>query len=370
MGKQSDTSKLSGDSHNQTPVFSTLIKNSVTSEELKSGIGFPKSFPFNVFPLASLHEYVMYHQMKTDWGTWVDQNFSNCSHDEGIILVEGANWGDWDAFGQNIRHCFSIDIRNFFNSNNIKLEELSFSLADLITETIMDKLKTELRLNNGQRDYQLGIICISKTLLSTIGKDLSELIAPLSLLARQLHFIDTFNSEMATFIKESKEIIYSGEYDNIQVLDKIIKESNKLNTQYNDIKSQGISSEQLPGKLYVSFTEEGLIRVLDIADPTSEHSEINIELPDISTALGTNIDFLKELTHITRKEKESFESNKMNRSLYRLQVIMTISLFTSLAALFSISFSQIEENWRLVVILIPIFAALTWGMYFFIKRGG
>lgn len=84
--------------------------------------------------------------------------------------------------------------------------------------------------------------------------------------------------------------------------------------------------------------------------------------------LKSRVEFLKELTHIARKEKESAESNRMNRALFRLQIIMAISLFTSAAALFSVSINQIESNWLVVVIMLAFSAVLTWGTYYFIRR--
>lgn len=58
--------------------FVQEFKNQGNSfDDIKNGKGFPASFPEKIFPLDKMQEYVMYHEMKSQWNDWLEEKFDS-----------------------------------------------------------------------------------------------------------------------------------------------------------------------------------------------------------------------------------------------------------------------------------------------------
>jgi len=346
-----------------------LQKHSSSFSDVKSGVAFPTSFPFDNFPLNNLSEFVMYHAMKTSWDSWLNSKYQDIDISENIFFVEGANWTDGDAYGERTRSAFREAVVAYFGVFDIKLKDFILTIADELAEMLQGKATDELRLSNDKRDYQLVIINIPMSQLKSLAINFSVLIEPFFTAQKVREKIDSFTTRTTQFISDSKEIIYTPGRDEIKSINKIITDSNRLITDYNELGNLKLDSQNMISELFLSY-ENDTISITPNKIPTAESREIatNFESGLYSHDIDSQINFLKELTYMARKEKESFESQQMNRSLFRLQIIMIVTLFTSLAALFSISLSQITNNWLVFVIILTISVFLAWGTYYFISR--
>jgi hypothetical protein len=293
--------------------------------EIKKGEGFPESYPFDIFPVENMEKHVMYGEMKTKWEKWLDEKFSDINKEHSIFILEGANWGDWDSMGKRFYGLLQSAVSEMFNKKGEFINEFIIEISESIKDMVMDKMTVKLRLNNKNRDYEFGVICLSYEQIESLASDLSPFIPEL---IRNQNISDKYNNfaeKLDKFIRDSKEIIYTGQYDDIKTLDNIIRESNRINTQYNELSDLGKKPQDILEQLVLSY-QNGHISIQKDEIPTGENEIIRLPVYFSSDDRFSNsqVEFLKELTHIARKEKESAESNRMNRALFRLQIIMTI----------------------------------------------
>ena len=346
-----------------------LQKHSSNFSEVKIGTAFPDSFPFDSFPIKNLSEHVMYHAMKTPWESWLDSKYQNINVSENLFFVEGANWGEWDAFGERTRIAFRESVGAYFKFFNVIMNDVILNIADELAEMIKDKATDELRLSNKKRDYQLIIINTSLNQLKLLAKNFFALIKPFLAAQKMKEKIESFTARTIQFKSISKEIIYTPGREDIKPINKIITESNRLINDSNELENLKLDSQNNVSELFLSY-ENDIISLTLQKIPTAENIVLatNFNSDSFSQEIASQIKFLKELTYMARKEKESYESQQMNKSLFRLQIIMIVTLFTSLAALFSISLSQIINNWLIFLIILTISVILAMGTYFFISR--
>jgi len=346
-----------------------LVKHGSTFIDIKSGASFPSSFPFDSFPLDKLSEFVMYNDMDTSWEVWLENNYKSVNVKESIFIAEGGNWGDWDAFGERIRNAFRDATKKYFSVFNFDLLDIIENIADELSRLFMDKEEKKLRLSNDNRDYQFKILRLSIEQIQSLAADFASFLDSFITMQTILEKFHSYQLSTGKLIENAKGVIYSADYSNIDALNKIIDESNKLIPVYNELKSIDYDSIDYIRELFVCFENDHIsLSVINI--PKAECKTININfdpsfyLREIESQLG----YLSELSHMARKEKESYELNRSSKSLFRLQIIMTISLFTSVAALFSISFGQIQSNWQTFAIIFFCSIVLTLGTYYFISR--
>ncbi len=353
----------------QEAFLSVFKEQSASFESVLNGQAFPESFPFKSFPLERLHEYVLYHKMKSDWKTHLEETFGDMERESSLYFVEGANWGDWDAFGAGIRTVLGKAMEAYFNVFNTRMDEVIDELRNEVSEILLEKTTDELRLSGDNRDYQLAVLKLHKEQIKMLATDLDALVEPLNEMQEAANRLKSFSDRMESFKKESKTAIYQGDYNDIDGLDQIIRESNRLITDYNEMRSGNFDPSNFLSEIYVAF-EDGQISISTTKDTTAEISvvETNFVVHTDSEKMEGQIEILRELTHMARKEKESLEANRMNKSLFRLQIIMTISLFTSAAALFTVSMSQVKSNWDIVLIMLGFSIVFTMGTYFFVAK--
>jgi len=342
-----------------------LKEHNNSFSDVKSGTAFPASFPFDSFPINNLSEYVMYHAMKTPWETWLDSRYQNIDVSENLFFVEGANWGEWDAFGERIRSAFREAVGAYFGFFNIRMEGVIIDIANELAEMMQDKATDELRLSNNNKDYRLIIINTSLNQLKLLAKNFSVLIEPLLIREK----IDSLTTKSKSFINDSKGILYRPNLKSIKSLNHLITESDRLITDYDELESPKLDPQNIIIELFLSY-ENDLISLTFQNIPTAENIVLTTNFGSVyySEIIASQTNFLKEITYTAWKEKEIYESRQMNKSLFRLQIIMIVTLFTSLAALFSISLSQIINNWLIFLIILVISVFLAWGTYFFISR--
>ncbi len=346
-----------------------MLKHGSSFDDVKSGKKFPDSYNFDSFPLDKLQEFAMYGKMETEWSGWLAKRFENINIEETVFFVEGAIWGKWDAFGERIRKALRAAIHEYFSAFDIESQEITNNIADEVAEMIMDKDEEELRLSNDKIDYRLIVLQISLNQLNSMATDLGCLIDSFKNILPISSKFDSYQQRIDRLIENARSVIYSADYNNISALNLIINESNRLIPDYNDIKSFDYDSIDYIRELYVSYKNDHISLSVE-EDPTAENNSVDIDfnpehhLQQIDSQMG----YLRELTHMARKEKESYELNRSSKSLFRLQIIMTISLFTSVAALFSISIDQIQGNWQIFGIIMSASVILTLLTYFIISR--
>ncbi|MDZ7743757.1 MAG: hypothetical protein U5Q03_18990 [Bacteroidota bacterium] len=353
----------------QEAFLSALKEHSSSFESVLKGRAFPDSFPFKSFPLERIEEFVLYHKMKTGWGAYLDEKFGDIDKDSSLFFVEGANWGDWDAFGAGIRTALGKALKAYFDVFGIQVDEVIRDLRDEIPEILLEKTTDELRLSGDNRDYRLAVLRIDKAQIESLAADLGALVEPLNEMQEAATRLKSFSSRMEKFKKESKTTIYQGDYNKLETLDQIIRESNRLITDYNEMRSGSYDPANFISEIYIAY-EDGHISISTTKNATAEVNivETNFVVHTDAGQMEKQIEILRELTHMARKEKESYEANRMNKSLFRLQIIMTISLFTSAAALFTVSMSQVKSNWDIVLIMLAFSIVLTLGTYFFVAK--